>query len=681
MVPKQQHTIIFGGGLDLVTPPLRVDPGRLLEIKNYECDLNEGYRQAAGFERFDGRQSPTEANFFAIFTENTTGTFQIGETITGGTSSATATVLSAGVQGIYLVEITGTFQESETITGGTSAATATTSSVAFANITLSEDEEFNDIRFLKEEYYKDFIQTVPGTGPIRGVFRHEAITLAVRDFNGSEARMYRATTAGWTQITQSHIVFYDTRIAALPLPGTTLNDGAGNTAILHRDVPITVSGTSGYIVLRGYTTGFAVSAMIRENTTNIATVTEAATAVTLQPGGKHEWESHNFTGAEEFYRVYTTNGVNAAMEYDPTEDVLTPIYSDQLNRPLDIPTYVSVYRNHLFLGFNRGLVRNSEPGDPMLFDAAAGTLEIAVGAPVTGFDAVASALLIATRRTTRVLKGETADNFVLDIASARTGAIAYTMQHIGTTYMLDDRGIIEIGRVQAFGDFENATVSRLVQPLLNELRNDIIVSGTNLSNNIYRLYTGDGRGISLTFQEGNVSGFGVYDYETSINVMSSSEDENGNERIFFGGDDGYVFELEKGRSFDGVEKEAWMRTVFQYLESPTIRKRFFRAFFDAELSGRSSISITAEYSNGGLDANPTNLQTDTVNGFRGGWDIGLWDRALFDATIVSDAYIDLTGTGDSISLIFYSNSAKDDILTLKDVVYHYKSRRGIRSRR
>ena len=681
MQQKKNATIIFGGGLDLVTPALSVDPGRLLEVKNYECDLNGGYRVAAGFERFDGRDSPVDSSFFAIATVAFTGTFTLLETITGGTSGATGILTTIGNEALYLVSITGTFVTAEVLTGGTSGATTTSETAAFENITVSESEALNDIRFDKEIYFRDLIQEVPGINAIRGVFRHEEVTLAVRDFDGSSAIMYKATAAGWTPITTSHIIFFDTFVSDFPLPGTTINDGTGNDAILHRVSFEFTAATVGYIVVIGYTTGFDNNDLIRESATVLATAAADAAEITLEPGGKNEWRSHNFTGAMDFYRVYTTDGVNPAFEYDPTVDVISPIYTDQANQADDIPTFVEIYKNHLFVGFDRGLLRNSEPGEPFLWDAAAGTLEIAVGAAVTGLDAAPESLIVATRRTTHALKGNVAEDFIFSVASARTGATKYTMQHIGTTYMVDDRGMIELSRVEAFGDFENATVSRTIQPLMKSFRKSLLTSTTSLSNNIYKVFTNDGRGISLTFQEGNISGFAVYDYRLNINVMSNAEDENGDERIFFGGDTGFIYEQDKGVSFDGEEKEAWLRTVFQFLESQTIRKRFFRAFFDVAISGRAEVEIIAEYSNGSPDVRPTNIITDSLVGFNSAWDVGQWDSALFDATVVSDAYIDLTGTGDSISLILYSSSAKDDIFTLKDVVYHYKTRRPLRNSR
>jgi len=59
-------------------------------------------------------------------TTNVAGNFTKGETITGGTSGATAKVDSTDGQYITTEESTGTWQASETITGGTSGSTATT---------------------------------------------------------------------------------------------------------------------------------------------------------------------------------------------------------------------------------------------------------------------------------------------------------------------------------------------------------------------------------------------------------------------------------------------------------------------------------------------------------------------------------------------------------------------------
>ena len=53
------------------------------------------------------------------------GTFAVAETVTGGTSSATGTVLFVGEDYLLLGSVSGTFAAAETVTGGTSSATGT----------------------------------------------------------------------------------------------------------------------------------------------------------------------------------------------------------------------------------------------------------------------------------------------------------------------------------------------------------------------------------------------------------------------------------------------------------------------------------------------------------------------------------------------------------------------------
>ena len=64
-------------------------------------------------------------------TTNIANNFTKGETITGGTSGATAKVDTTDGQFITTEESTGTWQASETITGGTSGSTATLSPTDF----------------------------------------------------------------------------------------------------------------------------------------------------------------------------------------------------------------------------------------------------------------------------------------------------------------------------------------------------------------------------------------------------------------------------------------------------------------------------------------------------------------------------------------------------------------------
>lgn len=84
----------------------------------------------------------------------TGGPFQVAETITGGTSTATGTVSYVGSGWVELTAVSGTFVAGETLTGGTSLATATSVSVTERDLdhmaTMDNLIEAMDDRYLVE---------------------------------------------------------------------------------------------------------------------------------------------------------------------------------------------------------------------------------------------------------------------------------------------------------------------------------------------------------------------------------------------------------------------------------------------------------------------------------------------------------------------------------------------------
>ena len=85
---------------------------------------------SAGFDAGETANTGTVKGTMLVYTNVLTTSFQDGETVTGGTSGATAKIVNvqAEPKRIYIVSKSGTFQASETVTGGTSGATATLTS-------------------------------------------------------------------------------------------------------------------------------------------------------------------------------------------------------------------------------------------------------------------------------------------------------------------------------------------------------------------------------------------------------------------------------------------------------------------------------------------------------------------------------------------------------------------------
>ncbi len=79
---------------------------------------------STSFLRLDGTDASSSNESGKIVFEDSTGKFDIGETITGGTSKATAKILVDDNETLY-ISANQRFKEGETITGGTSGATST----------------------------------------------------------------------------------------------------------------------------------------------------------------------------------------------------------------------------------------------------------------------------------------------------------------------------------------------------------------------------------------------------------------------------------------------------------------------------------------------------------------------------------------------------------------------------
>ena len=74
MAPVLYDTVLMRGGWDTQTPTLELYPGALRDVQNFEVTPNQsgGYARIAGYERYDGRPSPTDASFGLIQTSGFT---------------------------------------------------------------------------------------------------------------------------------------------------------------------------------------------------------------------------------------------------------------------------------------------------------------------------------------------------------------------------------------------------------------------------------------------------------------------------------------------------------------------------------------------------------------------------------------------------------------------------------
>lgn len=194
----KQEYIDLSGGLDLVTPALKTRAGDLIDSTNVVPDIDGGYRICGGYERFDGRPSPSAAAYVVVVV---TGLAAVAASaaVTGSTSGATAVAVYAGADDrLVLTKVVGDFDVGETLTVSASAV-----GVVAAVTESGADTLLEDVTYTADaaEIYRADIGAVPGSGPVRGVCVYKASVYAWRDNAGGTALvMFKATTSGWAAV-------------------------------------------------------------------------------------------------------------------------------------------------------------------------------------------------------------------------------------------------------------------------------------------------------------------------------------------------------------------------------------------------------------------------------------------------------------------------------------------------
>lgn len=678
------------GGLDLLTPPISVSPGKCFDAQNYEPEISGGYRRIDGYERYDGHASPSSANYWTL-TYAVGVAPVVGTTVTGPSGSGKVLQVNTGF--LVLGRVTGTFANGDSLGA---AGTATGPAIMSGAATQALDADY---ALLAANDLRTDISTVPGSGRIRGVFVYNDVVYAFRDNVGATAQnLYRATAGGWVQVTfATELPFSSTMGAGVKVAvGNTIGNAAVPTKTATVIAVLTRAGTwgtdaVGTLIITPTLGSFANTDPIYVGATQLATATANATAITRSPGGggasslgttgttgQIETVQANFSGATGTRKVYGADGVNTAFEFDGTNYI--PIRTGMTT---DTPTHVQAHRNYLWLSFGSSL-QFSAIGQPYSWTAVLGAGEITTGDPITGIlpqggNASGSSLAVFTSGRTHIVYGSSSANFQMVTSIFDLGYSAFTIQPISnTTYGLTARGVQGLITTLTYGDFDFDSITHLVQSLITSKRGMEIASNSSRTKNQYRLYWADGTGLVIGLTGDTVAGMMPINYGKAVRCITTATLTTGAEVTYFGSDDGYVYKDMTGTSFDGSTIEAWVRCAFNHSKSPQIRKSYKHAVLELKATSYAALMVSYELGYGTPNVTPTGQTTMTMLGGGGFWDQFTWDQFTWDAPIIEEPRLSIDGTEKNISLFFYSNRAQDRAFTLQGVSLSYILRRAER---
>lgn len=694
---QQSSSFSISGGLDLVTPMLAKKPGRAIAALNYE-PTGDGYTRLTGYERYDGSAAPSTTTLYRWTFVSGASAIAVGNEVIA-TSGAQGTVVAvsltsgswAGSDAAGYIDVALASNSVTTASGNISKRSGGVSTfAAFTSSSAVETTGLVAALAATPAACRASIGVVPGSGPVRAIFSWNGVMYAIRDNAGATAGvLYYAGTGtymidGWRAATGTYIANFDLGgvDGATPTEGQLVDklSGPGGSAfymgrIVVRTGSFSAGNATGYIILNSnipasgdylYDAANSVLRLLR--------LTSTPLAITLPAGGTYRYVTHNFFGSSNRRRAYFANGVGYACEVGLYTGFTTVAFAPIITgATTDTPTHVAEHKNSLFLAYAGGAVLFSQVGEPMGFSALLGAGEADVGDTVTSMVDVPSALAILCEQSIHMLYGNDSTDYQLETLSRNSGALALSAKQIGDLYYLDNAGIRSLRTAQAFGNFIFGTASADIAPLLNDKRRDGVTPVGSLVCRLagqYWLFFSDGTGI-IGWMGGKHPWWMPINLGVTVSCTYSTE-ESGVERLFIGCTNGYVYELNRGTSFDGNAIEHYVRLPYYSFGSPDIQKRVDKAVVEVKVSIASTIAVTPSFDLGSVANGSTQTLAMTV----GGAAIGnlATDELYYNSQIEAEGEVYLDGICRNVSLKIGGSTSTEQPHTLSSVTYHVSPR-------
>lgn len=536
---------ILDGGLDMISPPGYAKPGTVKFSVNYELEFGGGYRRTGGFERFSGLPQPHKADYVVLEASAGFAGVEVGDTAEGASSGATGEVIYVSEDATQIAMtkvVNGPFEADEVI------------EVAAVPVgTVTEDQPEldgfldNELSELAANVYRADIEKPDGDSPIRGVAVLNNIVYCWRDDAGALVT-YKQTASGWEAIPLYSQVAFSGGSAEY-IDGSTVTQGA-NSATVKRCVLESgdwLAGTAAGRLIVEPVAG-ALGAGIAGGG-GVATLAGAPTAITQFAAGRVDCVPYNFTANLANKRLYCCDGVNLEWEFDGS--VIVPLNTGMAGIRA---SRVAVFKNHLFYAY-RSSLQHSAIGDPYAWTPLLGAGELGLGDTITNLKTASGseasgALMAICEDSAWVLYGNDSESWQLIRVSEEAGAQPFSAQEFGGILAFDRNDFRRFRPTDTFGNFSYESQSRLIEPLV---KNGVVkCSVLSKSKSQYRCFFSDGLFVTATPIKG---GFGwmASDYGVVIECAVGAE-INGLYRIFMGSFDGWVYEADVGRSFDGEEE-------------------------------------------------------------------------------------------------------------------------------
>lgn len=447
-----------------------------------------------------------------------------------------------------------------------------------------------------------------------------------------------------------------------------------------------VTGSGPILALKVISSGRAVAA--RKNGSNQTqyyygtgtTWTSMATSAGTN-GGKARHAEFNLDGDD---KVIFVDGTNYPAIYNTSGNTMSFMTSSN-STDVNGAEHVAVFRNTAF--YSKGnVVYFTAPLTVDDFNVANGAGSISVGHDVTGLTIFRDQLIIFTTDTIQRLTGSSSADFTLSPITNRIGCInGDTIQEVGgdIIYLAPD-GIRLLSATDRIGDFALDVASDSIHKDATSFLNtsDIFSSMILRDKAQYRIfaYVSSERNavakglIATKFIAQGSSGISWATTKGIKAYVVDSRYAGDQETAMFANDDGYIYKMETGSSFDGTSIEAIYESPFMPINDPQMRKTFYKMTLYATPTGSTSIDLNIKYD---FDSDTTiqpptqNIASTGTSVFLYGASDAIYNTATYGGELDKIYNTNLIGSAKTIAIRITENST-NPTFTLDTALLEYR---------
>lgn len=650
---RQTYPIEFKGGLVTNMSPLQQGinaPGSARTLRNFEPSIEGGYRRILGYTKYNSSIIPpygapvvhgASQSGITLIIGNIHQTPEAGDTLTVAGITGTYTIASGGVS----YDATNN-RATLTLTGALDSSPANAAAVTFATTTS---------KYLALGC---------------GVFLDKVIVARNDDlFNVSSSTVAHINVPNYGTVLVNGA---SQTGSSLIVDGLTAAPQAGDVfKVAGIDLVYTV--TADATVSSGGAT-LAINPALDSSPADNAVITFLSTS--RESAGKTRFSRYNYTGTE---KIAIVDGTNVPALYDNTT------FTALNDCPTDVngAGFVVNFKNQLFFG-KSNLLTFTAPYTDNDFTAAAGSGTISLGAVITGLIVFRQQLIIFTESSIFQLVGNTLADFQLQPVTTDIGCVdTDTIQEVGGDIMfLGPDGLRLLSGTDRIGDFGLGVVSKTIQKevtsfitantsfasvvIRNKSQYRILGYNTNITQEnaqgiLGTQFSGQG-GEGMAW--GELRGIRAY--------VADSRFYQNVETIVFANDDGYLYQMEDGNSFDSLNIQTTFATPFMPVNDPRVRKTFYKAFLYTDPQGSVSFDMSLK-----LDFDQRNsIQPTQINFDNDTGEVAFYGSAVFgSAAVYSNKLVtlfetQLIGSGFTASIQFESDST-DPPFSLDAITLEY----------